>query len=199
MSWIAVGVAATSMLMQAKGNAKSAAAAKAQGKAIKKEKEFESAQLRQQAGLDIAVSQQKAQEQLRQSRLVQSRTLAVAAASGGGVSDPTIVRMLSRVAGEGTYRARTALYEGEERARLKMMQAEASDYEGKTGVIAGNMRASAYQTQGAASLLGGAASLYAKYNSGINPGGSGIGYGEAGAAAGTAMVPDGIGGMVGAI
>ena len=192
-AWVPAALTVASTLMSVSGKRKAAAASKQNAQAMAEAKAFESAQLRQQAGQDIAVSQQRAQEQLRQSRLVQSRTLAVAAASGGGVSDPTIVRMLSRVAGEGTYRANTALYEGEERARLKRMQAEASDYEGKTGIISGDMRAKAYNTGAAASLFAGASSLYAKYNSGITGGGSGIGYGDAGTAAGYSMTPEGVG------
>lgn len=180
-AWVPAALTVASTLMSVSGKRKAAAASKQNARAAAEAKAFESAQLRQQAGQDIAVSQQRAQEQLRQSRLVQSRTLAVAAASGGGVSDPTIVRMLSRVAGEGTYRANTALYEGEERARLKRMQAEASDYEGKTGIISGDMRAKAYNTSAAASLFAGASSLYSKYNSGITGGGSG---------GGIASVPD---------
>lgn len=164
MSWIAVGVTAASMLMQQKGKAEAASAAKGQAKAMEKGKEFEAAQLEQQANNALATSQVVAQEQRRQARLVQSRTLAVAAASGGGVSDPTVVNMLARVAGEGSYRASVALYGGEEKARFLRMQAQAADYEGETGIISGNDRARAYEIQGMGNLITGAGSLYAKYN-----------------------------------
>jgi hypothetical protein len=49
--------------------------------------------------------------------LVASRALAVAAASGAGVSDPTMVRVIANARGEGAVRAATALYEGQARSR----------------------------------------------------------------------------------
>lgn len=165
LEFLPIAMQAASTLMKVRGSQQSAAAAKANAKATQKEKEFEATQLRQQAGQAIAASQRVADEQRRQARLVQSRTIAVVAAGGGGVSDPTIVNMLARTAGEGVYRANVALYGGEERARLLNMQAQAADYEGRTGRIMGDQLAKAAQIQGAASVLSGASSLYEKYNS----------------------------------
>jgi hypothetical protein len=48
---------------------------------------------------------------------VASRALAVSAASGAGVTDPTTVRVIANARGEGAVRAATALYEGSARAR----------------------------------------------------------------------------------
>lgn len=164
MWWIPLAMMAASTAMKMQGARQQAAAAKANAKATEKEKAFEAAQARQAAGQAIAASQIAAEEQRRQARYVQSRTLAVAAASGGGVSDPTIVNMLARIAGEGVYRANVALYGGEERARLLNMQAAAADYEGKTGRIMGNQIAKAANIQAVSAGMSGATSLYEKYN-----------------------------------
>lgn len=149
-----------------------AAAARAQANAVRKKAalDFEAAQLRVQAGQSVAAAQHAAREQRRQAELVQSRAIAVAAASGGGVSDPTIVNMLGRIAGEGAYRAGLAIYEGEERARTLRMGAEARDFEGALAlqagadaIEAGELQADAYGIQKGASLFKGASSLFSKY------------------------------------
>lgn len=85
---------------------------------------LQAAQLETQAGLKRATSQREAIDQKRQARLAFSRGLAVAAASGGGADDPTVVNTLAGIEGEGEYRALTALYNGEETARG--MEAEAA-------------------------------------------------------------------------
>jgi hypothetical protein len=91
----------------------------------------EADQLDAAAVADRASAQRTSIEQRRQARLLQSRALAVASASGGGASDPTVVNILARLSGEGEYRALTALYEGEEEARSKEMQARARRQEAK--------------------------------------------------------------------
>jgi hypothetical protein len=68
------------------GNSQSAAAARVAGQRAQVAAQFEAAQLEQNAGQAIAVSQAQAKEQLRQTRLLQSRAIAVTAAGGGGVT-----------------------------------------------------------------------------------------------------------------
>lgn len=186
--WIPIAMTAMSMLQQQQGASDAADAAEANAQRIQTEKTFEAQQLRQEAGTSTAVSQRAALEQERQSRLVQSRTLAVAAASGGGVSDPTVVNMLARTAGEGTYRANVALYGGEERARLLRMQAAAADYEGAAAIAGGEAKAQAYETQGMSSLFSGASNLFTKYNAGGFGAGT-IGGGSGGSPTGAGDIP----------
>ena len=126
----------------------------------------EATQLDTQAGQDRASSQRAAIEQRRQARLLQSRAQAVGAASGGA-SDPTVVNIISRLAGEGQYRALTALYEGEEMARSKEMQARARRQEAKNTKRAGYISA-------AGQVLGGASSIYSRFGGG-GPSGSSSG------------------------
>jgi hypothetical protein len=72
----------------------------------------DAAQLDYRAGQSRATAQRQAQEERRQTRLKQSRLQAVA-----GSSDPGVVTLAQDIAGEGEYRALSALYEGESAAR----------------------------------------------------------------------------------
>lgn len=111
------------------------------------------------AGIVVAASQRHAIEERRQADLAASRALAVAAASGGGVSDPTIVQTLSNIRGEGALRASIALYEGEERARqIRIQGAGAQDF--NVDPMAG------YNAAAAGKIGKGALSLYARYGKG---------------------------------
>ena len=129
--------------------------ASSQAKTLKKE----AAGLDRQAGLERASSQREAIEERRQSRLVQSRGLAVAAASGAGADDPTVVNLLANLEGEGEYRALTALYEGNERAIGMEDQARARRKEAKNIKTAGIINA-------ASTMLGAGSSMYDRYGSG---------------------------------
>ena len=131
---------------------------------------YEAEQYRQQASAAQAFGQIESAEERRQSRLAISRMMAVAAASGAGASDPTVVNLIARQAGEGAYRSAVALYEGEERARTLRMSAEARKYEGDRALIESGESAAAYRsraksTKRAAGLgmLAEGLSLYSKY------------------------------------
>lgn len=97
-----------------------------------KELRSEATQLDEQAGRTRASSQREAIEQRRQAKLVASRALTLAAASGGGADDPTIVNLIANTEGEGAYRAYTALYNGNEEALGLERQAQAKRKEAKT-------------------------------------------------------------------
>lgn len=73
--------------------------------------------MEQQAGQERAASQRAAIAQRKQGNLVSSRARAVAAASGGGALDPTVMDIMSGIEGEADYRTALALYEGDERAK----------------------------------------------------------------------------------
>lgn len=91
----------------------------------------EAAQLRINAGQAQAASQLAAQDVEQRTKQLASRALAVAAASGGGASDPNVVNAISSIAGEGAYRKAVALYQGEERARELEGAADAAQYRGR--------------------------------------------------------------------
>lgn len=151
------------VLLQVFGMLGSSRAARQAGERARAAAEFAAAQLDQQSVQAVAVAQRQAAEDARQSRLATSRALAVAAASGAGVSDPTIVRLLARGEAEGAYRAQVSLYEGEARARQLRMEAAAARYSGESAAAEGRSRATGLALGGLGTGLRGAASLYAKY------------------------------------
>lgn len=98
-------------------------------------------QLDVQAGQTRAMSQRDAYEQRRQAKLVQSRGIAVAAASGAGADDPTVVNQIADIGGEGEYRALTALYNGETQAQANEQQAVSYRKAAKNAKTAGLIKA----------------------------------------------------------
>lgn len=165
MAWAPLAVAVVGTVLSAAGNAKAADAARAAAAAQQTEKDFEAAQLSQQAGQVEAAAGRTAEEQLRQSRLVASRILALSAAGGGGATDPTVAALMQRTAGVGAYNASVALYEGEEKARLLRLQASGAAYSGEIASIGGQNTAKAYELKGLGSSLS-SLSLFTKYGAG---------------------------------
>lgn len=143
---IPLALMAGSTILQAGGTI---AGANAQAGQLKSE----ATQLDALAGTDRASAQRTGSEQKRQARLLQSRALAVAAASGGGASDPTVINILSRLEGEGEYRSLVALYEGEEVARSKEAQASARRKEAKNVKRAGYLSAAGKVLEGGATMF----------------------------------------------
>lgn len=159
-------------LVQAWGLIEGGRAARIAGERAKAAGEFAAWQADRDAGLSIALAQQRAKEERRQSDMMASRALAVAAASGGGVSDPTIMRLLANVRGEGVYRSNVALYEGEARARELRLSGGTSRLAGAESMLEGVSRQTGalYSAIGTAGRVG--ASLYEKYGAGgapVNP------------------------------
>jgi hypothetical protein len=124
-------------------------------------------------------SQVKAQESLRQNRLLQSRQIAIAAASGGSVNEKSVQDTIARTAGKGRLAADVDLYEGDLRSMDYMNQAiglrnkaAVTLYEGRQARKAGNIGA-------ISSLIGTGAtagSFYGKYGSKA-PGDTGVSSG----------------------
>ena len=150
--------------------------------------EYQAEQLRINAGQAVAAGQRDAEDVDRQTRLITSRALAVAAASGGGASDPTVVNTIADVAAEGAYRRALALYHGEAAARVLNMDADTAVYSSKRqagaarlsavggvmGAGATGLKGKAQERRMAASLAGGMGpelSLRQKYG-GAGPGDS---------------------------
>jgi hypothetical protein len=98
--------------------------ARIRGEQARVSAEFDAFEAERRGGAAIAISERQALEEERQGRLLASRALAVAAASGAGVSDPTMVRVIANAHGEAAYRASVALYEGE--AKDRQLRTEAA-------------------------------------------------------------------------
>src|SRR3990167_6014133 len=118
-SMIAPALLAGGTVMATTGYLDAARATKLQAQRRMTAAQFAAAQLEQQAGQQTAVGQHAAAEQMRQGRIAGSNILARAAAGGGGASDPTIVNLIARNAGESSYRAALASYQSLSAARLR--------------------------------------------------------------------------------
>ncbi len=121
-----------------------------------KELRSQASQLEAQAGLERASSQRQAIDEKRQARLASSRALAVAAASGAGADDPTVVNAIAGIEGEGEYRALTALYNADQEALGMEAQAKANRRAAKATKTAGLLK-------GAGTILSAGSSLYDRF------------------------------------
>lgn len=129
---------------------------------------FQAEQLRQGAESAVGAATLRASEADRMTQLQNSRALAVAAASGGGASDPGVVSLLARNAEEGAYRRQVAMYEGVSQKQAMRLAADAKDYEGKAGEINSFENAAGSLFGATTTLMKGQArdTLYAKYGQG---------------------------------
>ena len=146
----------------AKGNATAAIGARRKALA-----DFEALQLEQSGQESRSVGMQNAVNEGIKAKLVQSEALARAAASGAGASDPTVMSIIARTAGEGSYRQALAMYEGEAQGRLDRMRAAGLRYQGQNFASDASM-AQGQSTFGAitALLTGGlkTAGIYEHFN-----------------------------------
>lgn len=143
------------------GTAISGASAYGAGKAKKNAADAEADQMLVNAGQARAYAQRAAAEERRQGELVQSRAIALAAASGGSITDPGIVTLLASNAGETAYRSSVALYKGEEDARRGITESDATQYGGRMDAQDGKNRAIASGVSAFGDLVG--MSLKSKY------------------------------------
>lgn len=109
------------------------------GRAAKKSAFSEAKQLERRAGLTRASSQRAAVEERRDARYLASKARARAAASGAGVSDPTLVDIFADIDAGGEYNALARLFEGEEAARGDEFAAKIRRREGRAAKTAGKI------------------------------------------------------------
>lgn len=125
--------------------------------------QFQAAQLQVNAGQALAASQRQAADINLATELTLSHAKAMAAASGAGATDPTVVHLVANLAGQGAYKAGIALYEGEDKARSLRMAASAENYQAALDIESGNLKGSAFDTQAKSSLISGGGGLMSKY------------------------------------
>lgn len=187
MSWVAVGVGVGSLVLGAysanegkKAAGKESEMMRQAGAVRKQAAELEANTLEQQASNAIGSAQRDMIDLQRQSRLTQSRAIALAAASGGGASTaPTVGKLVGDLAKEGSYNAARVIYAGEEKARLMRLQARELRMMGEFAVVGGNItaaategRARARELEGYGTMASNAGGLYSKY-AGRGPSGGG--------------------------
>jgi hypothetical protein len=104
-------------------------------------------------------AQAEAAKDRRRAKLVRSRALAVAGASGAGVSDPGVSDILADIETDGEMNALTALASGDYLARGLRSGADSARRQGSAYRSAG-------YTSGASTALSGAVSWFDKYGEG---------------------------------
>lgn len=93
--------------------------------------------MEEQAGQERALAQRAVSAQRKQKDLAISRAVALAAASGGGVADPSVLDTIGDLETEGELRAYGAWFEGEDRARNLEARAAGATYESQAARYAG--------------------------------------------------------------
>ena len=143
--------------------------------------EFEAAQLDQNAGQAKAAAQRVAYQKGVEGDLMLSRLKALAAASGGGATDPTVLNLQAGLMHQKAYNLAAALYRGEDDARTMRMQAAAKRYQADLGVADAEDARTASYFAAAGTAASGGASFYEKYGKDLWPGnewGTGSKYGN---------------------
>ena len=108
---------------------------------IKKLKIEETKGYREAKNRSMAATTREMAEEERNKEYMHSRALAVAAASGAGVDDPGMVKVLADLNAEGEYRIMSRLWSGQNEAEGLVYRAEAAKREGSAAMTAGMINA----------------------------------------------------------
>lgn len=103
---------------------------------------------------EFAAAQRDAQQKRKEGALLASRQQAVAAASGGGADDPTIVKLMTRAAGDAEYNAQSVMYGGISRQMGLNSGARARRREGKSSLLGSVVGGFGQTARGFASAFG---------------------------------------------
>lgn len=121
MMMVAQGVQAVGGMMQGAAQQK---AGKDKQRMLEQAAAYNAETLRRRANEESAASQRTAQRERDKKDLALSRQTALAAKSGAGVENPTILQLLEETDSYGDFLASTELYRGESRARGLKDQAD---------------------------------------------------------------------------
>jgi hypothetical protein len=103
----------------------------------KKYKTREAKAYREAKNRSMAATTREMSEEERNKELMHSRAVALAAASGGGVDDPGIDKLLGDLNAEGEYRVMSKLWTGQNDAEGLIFRAEAAQREADDSYTAG--------------------------------------------------------------
>lgn len=137
----------------------------AQGRAVEAGNYYVADQLDVNAGQQRASGQRAMLNERRKEKLVQSNLQAAVAKGGGNSQDPSLVKLSEDIAAEGEYRALSALFQGEENARVLENEAKAKRWEGSEYRRMGKIGRNTQNMKAATTLLGGTSSFFSKYGS----------------------------------
>lgn len=93
------------------------------------------------ANREMAATTADMAEATTEKKKMESRAIAVAAASGGGIDDPTIVNLIGDLNAEGEYNVMARLYVGEDKAEGLRQSSYEQRAEGEAALNAGYMKA----------------------------------------------------------
>jgi hypothetical protein len=125
--------------------------------------QFAAAQMRQNANSAAAMSERQAFDIGQKGQYLGSRIQALAAGQGGSASDPTVLNLQSRVAGETAYRQAAAIYGGQAKAREMTLAAQAEEWSGKEAAQMGEKAGMSATFASLNTLLKGGQSLFDAY------------------------------------
>lgn len=125
-----------------------------QGKSQQAALNYEAQMRDKKAAEERAASQRTSIEKRREGELAMSRGKAIAAASGAGVVNPSILDIYSETAQRSEYNAQTELYGGESRARGEMDQAALARAKGKAAMKGSILEGIGQGFSGIASVAG---------------------------------------------
>lgn len=148
------------------GYSASRKAAKATEKAGERTQEaldYEAEQFDLAAGQTLAAGQYSAAEVRRQGQIIESDLIAKVAMSGGNVSDPSIMNIIGRNAGEIQHRAMLEMYASEDEARTLRAKAETARMGGVSSLGDSKAAGAALRAGGIASAFSQAGGLMAQY------------------------------------
>ena len=130
----------------------------------------EATALNEQATGEIAAGVAEGQQQSRETGIVLSREQSIAAASGAGVSTPTVMNVMGNTAAKGSYLQGLDIWRGETQASATNAKAAATiigaRLQGQQLVAQGGMAAESGIFQGIGSMLSGGAKGYEAYAAG---------------------------------
>lgn len=120
-------------------------------------------QQEEQAKAEQAAAQQEANGERKKARYLRSRALAVAGASGAGVSDPTINNILAGIDTQGEMNALSTLWSGDTTANGLRREASATRAEGRASRRASNMGAFTTVLDGGMDFMEAKPTFFSKY------------------------------------
>ncbi len=130
----------------------SAAGSIAQGNAADEAAQATAAAAERRAGEERAAATREAARRAQQESLLLSRQQAVAASSGAGATDGTVLNLMEGIAQEGQYQRDIAIYQGESKAVNLEDEAALARWKGKQARTAGYIGAGSSVLSGVSSF-----------------------------------------------
>ncbi len=157
LTLVGAGVGAAGTIMG--GNAAAAA-----GKSQQDAANFQAAQQEQAAAESRAAAQRVALDKGRETRLLESKLITTAAASGASPDGTNVQNLAGNIAARGEYESLLEMYKGENKARGLMDAAAGTRMSGAAAAAEGEAKQNASYLSAAGTIIGSGGSAYRTYN-----------------------------------